>query len=61
MSCLLKTGEEKFGDVAKKLAQIAEVQLSFDEGLEPDSPGKVYCLLHTTQSPDKKSLKYYLL
>ncbi|XP_042600125.1 apoptosis facilitator Bcl-2-like protein 14 [Cyprinus carpio] len=30
--------EEKFGDVAKKLAQIAEVQLSFDEGLEPDSP-----------------------
>ncbi|KTG35282.1 hypothetical protein cypCar_00003347 [Cyprinus carpio] len=31
-------GEEKFGDVAKKLAQIAEVQLSFDEGLEPDSP-----------------------
>uniref|UniRef100_A0A8C1ZQV0 Apoptosis facilitator Bcl-2-like protein 14 n=1 Tax=Cyprinus carpio TaxID=7962 RepID=A0A8C1ZQV0_CYPCA len=38
MSCLLKTGEEKFGDVAKKLAQIAEVQLSFDEGLEPDSP-----------------------
>lgn len=63
MSCLLKTGDEKFGDVAERLAKIANNRLIFDEGLEPDSPGKVYCLFYTIQSPDNKlkSLKYYLL
>ncbi|XP_016369867.1 apoptosis facilitator Bcl-2-like protein 14 [Sinocyclocheilus rhinocerous] len=30
--------DEKFGDVAEKLAQIADNGLLFDEGLEPDSP-----------------------
>lgn len=56
MSCLLKTGFERFGDVAEKLAQIAENGLLCDEGLEPDSPGKVYCLFYTTQSPDNETL-----
>ncbi len=61
MSCLLKTGFERFGNVAEKLAQIAENGLLCDEGLEPDSPGKVYCLFYTTQSPDIEILSSIIL
>ncbi|KAF4101297.1 apoptosis facilitator Bcl-2-like protein 14 [Onychostoma macrolepis] len=39
-ACILEaqSGDERFGDVAEKLAQIADNGLCFDEGLEPDSP-----------------------
>lgn len=55
MLCLLKTGDEQFGDVAEKLTQIVDKglldeelpqtvdkRLTVDEGLESDG-GKVYC------------------
>lgn len=45
---MLKTGDDQFGDVAEKLAQIADNRLNFDKELEPDSPGKVYSVIQNT-------------